>query len=305
MSRIPSYKNTMKYKILLFTILALAISSLCSCQKNQSEKQEYEPVKVRSDWFKLSYLGDRIYSIEEPKSSQGNVSYLVLGDDRALMFDTGCGENEVKGDYKIKYFLDKITTLPVTLIQSHFHFDHNQNIHEFEHIAFPDLPDLRDRVSEDGLFQFTQEDLFEGDYPSQITVDEWFPMDTNIDLGDQVIQLVHVPGHSNESVAILHKSSKVILLGDFLYNGALFLFHNDDLLLYQQTVDHLLSLLSEDYRLFGAHGDPEIDFEQLQKLDDFLSCIEEGTCKYTEQTVWGIPAHIYKYLDMNLLVFQQ
>ena len=47
------------------------------------------------------------------------------------MFDTGCGENEVKGDYKIKYIIEKITSLPLTLIQSHFHFDHNQNIHEF------------------------------------------------------------------------------------------------------------------------------------------------------------------------------
>ncbi len=290
---------------IIFACFVFSVSLVASCQKSQPGNQGYEPVKISSDWFEVNYLGSRIYSIEEPKSSQGNVSYLILGDDRALMFDTGCGENEVKGDYKIKYLLDKITTLPVTLIQSHFHFDHNQNINEFDHIAFPDLPDLRDRVSEEGLFHLTQEDLFEGDYPSQITVDEWFPMDTDIDLGDQVIQLVHVPGHSNESVAIRIPSSKMILLGDFLYNGALFLFHNDDLIVYQQTVNHLLSLLSDDYRLFGAHGDPEIEFGQLRKLDDFLSCIEEGTCQFTEQTVWGIPAHIYKYLDMNLLVFQQ
>jgi hydroxyacylglutathione hydrolase len=295
----------MKYNFFLITCLVFSISLVASCQKSQPGNQEYEPVEVRSDWFEVNYLGNRIYSIEEPKSSQGNVSYLILGDGRALMFDTGCGENEVKGDYKIKYILDKITTLPVTLIQSHFHFDHNQNIHEFDHIAFPDLPDLRDRVSPEGLFQYTKDDLFEGNYPSQITVDEWFPMDTDIDLGDQVIQLVHVPGHSMESVAIRIPSSKMILLGDFLYNGTLFLFHNDDLAVYQQTVDHLLSLLSEDYRLFGAHGDPEIEFGQLQKLDDFLSCIEVGTCQFTEQTVWGIPAHIYKYLDMNMLVFQQ
>lgn len=295
----------MRYNFFLFTILTLSISSFCSCQKNQSEKQDYEALKVRSDWFEVNYLGNRIYSIEEPRSSQGNVSYLILGNKRGLMFDTGCGENEVKGDYKIKYILDKITTLPVTLLQSHFHFDHNQNIHEFDHIAFPDLPDLKERVSEDGLFHFTRDDLFEGDYPSEISVDEWFPLETDIDLGDQVIQLVHVPGHSDESVAILDKTSKVILLGDFLYNGALFLFHNDDLMVYQQTVNHLLSLIDEDYRLFGAHGDPEIEFAQLQKLDDFLSCIDEGSCNYTQQTVWGIPAHIYKYLDMNLLVFQQ
>ena len=294
----------MKYNFLICAGLLVSLSLLGSCHEERSNQQEYEPVKIVSDWFKVSYLGDRIYCIEEPKSSQGNVSYLILGDKRALMFDTGCGENEVKGNFKIKYILDKITTLPVTLIQSHFHFDHNQNIHEFERIAFPDLPELRERVSPEGQFQFSQEDLFEGDYPSEIRVDEWFPMETDIDLGGRTIQLVHVPGHSDESVAIVDSSSKMILLGDFLYNGALFLFRNDDLALYQQTVDHLNSMLSPDYRLFGAHGKPEIEFGQLQKLDDFLSCIEEGTCPFTEQTVWRRPADIYTYKDMRLLVFQ-
>jgi len=183
MSSVQTLRIKMKNKVFLIASLVLSMTCLGSCQKSQPVSEEYEPVKVLSDWFEVSYLGDRIYSIEEPESSQGNVSYLILGDDRALMFDTGCGENEVKGDYKIKYILDKITTLPVTLLQSHFHFDHNQNIHEFDHIAFPDLPILHDRVGVDGLFQFTHEDLFEGDYPSEITVDEWFPMDTNIDLG--------------------------------------------------------------------------------------------------------------------------
>jgi hydroxyacylglutathione hydrolase len=221
------------------------------------------------------------------------------------MFDTGCGENQVKGEYKIKYLIDKITDLPVTLIQSHFHFDHNQNIHEFEWIGFPDLPDLRERVSEDGQFHYTQEDLFEGNYPSDVAVDEWFPLETDIDLGGRTIQLVHVPGHSNESVAILAASSRMIFLGDFLYNGALFLFHNDDLAVYEQTVAHLKSILTDEYSLYGAHGKPEVGFGQLQKLQDFLTSIKEGSCQFTEQTVWGIPAHIYKYQGMHLLVFQQ
>jgi glyoxylase-like metal-dependent hydrolase (beta-lactamase superfamily II) len=294
----------MNLKLHFFGILVLTMTLLLSCQEHHKDEQTYEPVKVHSEWFDVDYLGDRIYSIEEPKSSQGNVSYLILGDSRAIMFDTGCGENEEVQGSKIRHIIDQITTLPVTLIQSHFHFDHNQNIHEFELIGFPDLPALRDRVSEEGLFQFNQEDLFEGTYPSEISVDEWVPLETDIDLGGRVIQLVHVPGHSEESVAILDSSSKMLLLGDFLYNGTLFLFHKADLDVYQQTVDHLNSLLSPGYRLFGAHGKPEIDFGQLQKLDDFLSCIEDQSCQYTEQTVWGIPAHIYAFQDMHLLVFQ-
>lgn len=47
------------------------------------------------------------------------------------------------------------------------------------------------------------------------------------------------------------------------------------------------------------------DWFEVSYLGDRIYSIEEGTCHFTEQTVWGIPAHIYKYLDMNLLVFQQ
>lgn len=294
----------MRYRLPI--VLCLVLTALCqaSCNKDTADNQEYEPVKVHSEWFDVDYLGERIYSIGEPKSSQGNVSYLILGDTRALMFDTGCGENDEVQGTKIKYIIDQITDLPVTLLLSHFHFDHNQNIHEFDRIAFPDLPLLRDRVSVEGVFLFTQEDLFEGDYPSEIRVDEWFPMDRDIDLGGRVIQLVHVPGHSRESVAILDSSSKRLFLGDFLYNGALFLFHEADLAVYQQTIDGLNALLSPDYSLFGAHGDPEIEFGQLMKLDDFLTCIEDGNCEFTEQTVWGRSAHIYIYQDMQILVFQ-
>ena len=178
----------MKYRLPF--VVCLALSALCqtSCKKDNSDKQDYEPVTVHSEWFEVDYLGDRIYCIEEPKSSQGNVSYLILGDSRAIMFDTGCGENEEVQGSRIKHIIDQITSLPVTLIQSHFHFDHNQNIHEFERIGFPDLTALRDRVSEEGLFRFTLEDLFEGDYLSEITVDVWFPMETDIDLGGRVIQ---------------------------------------------------------------------------------------------------------------------
>ena len=100
-------------------------------------------------------------------------------------------------------------------------------------------------------------------------------------------------------------SAGKILLGDFLYNGALFLFRNEDLAVYQQTVDHLVSLLNSEYSLFGAHGDPEIEFGQLQKLDDFLSCIKEGSCSYTERSVWGRPGRIYSFQEMHLLVFQE
>jgi glyoxylase-like metal-dependent hydrolase (beta-lactamase superfamily II) len=188
---------------------------------------------------------------------------------------------------------------------SHFHFDHDQNIGEFDRIAFPDLPDLRERTSADGEFHITSAELFYGDYPAAVTVDEWLPLETDIDLGGTRIRLVHLPGHSDESVAIVNTESRYVLLGDFLYNGSLFLFSDSDLAVYKRSVDHLLTLITPDFRLFGAHGEPEVDFDRLRALRDFLRCIDDGTCRHAEKTVWGEPAHVYDAMDMRIVVFQE
>ena len=52
-------------------------------------------VEVISNAHIVSYLEPRT-QIEEPQSSQGNVCYLILGEERAVMFDTGAGENTIE-----------------------------------------------------------------------------------------------------------------------------------------------------------------------------------------------------------------
>lgn len=271
---------------------------------NNQQNQEYSIVSINSDWFDVNYLAPKTYIIEEPTSSQGNVSYLILGDNKAIMLDTGSGENEPLNGFKIKPIINQLTQLPTTLIQSHFHFDHNQNISEFNTVGFPDLPFLRQSVSSNDVYNFTAEDLFIGNYPSEVQVNEWLPVNTDIDLGNKIIQLVNIPGHTTESVAIIDKTNKMAFLGDYLYNGTLFLFDNNDLITYKETVDYLISILDDEYRLFGAHGNPEINYGKLETLSNFLICIENNNCQETSTTVWGYDVLVYEFEGMQILIFQ-
>ena len=286
------------------TIFSLSLILLISIACNNSGVKNYTPVEINSEWFKVTYLNPQTYIIEEPKSSQGNVSYLLFGDKKAIMFDTGCGENEAKDGLKIKPLLAKMTNLPTTLLLSHFHFDHNQNIAEFSNIAFPDLPFLRASVSDKDVYTFTDEDLFTGDYPAKVQVTEWLPMNTDIDLGNRKIQLVNIPGHTKESVAIIDKTNKLAFLGDYLYNGSLFLFDEKDIPVYKKTVNYLSDILTDDYRLFGAHGKPEIAYEELEKLNDFLICIENKICQSKATKMWGYDVIVFEYEKRRIVVFQ-
>jgi len=264
----------------------------------------FEVITITSDWFDVSYQANRTYIIEEPQSSQGNVSYLLIGDDRAIMFDTGSGENQPVSGTKIQHVVRQLTNQPVTLLLSHFHFDHDQNIDEFDSVAFPDLSELRLKISSDNIYSFTAADLFLGDYPSQVEVSEWLPLEQDIDLGNRTIQLLNVPGHTSESIAIIDKTNKLAFLGDFLYNGTLFLFDRNDIPIYDRSLHSLVDAIDSNYRLFGAHGKPEIKNTDLLKLDDFLHCIQNNICQGRATELWDFPVRAYEFEGMQILIFQ-
>ena len=48
-------------------------------------------VSVPSDWFEVYRVDPDVYAIYEPRQWQEVISYLVVGRERALLFDTGMG----------------------------------------------------------------------------------------------------------------------------------------------------------------------------------------------------------------------
>lgn len=262
----------------------------------------FQVVNLSHNWFDISYAAPQTYVISEGQSSQGNVSYLIIGDDKAVMFDTGTGENPPEGGFKIRHILEQLTPRPITLLLSHFHFDHNQNIAEFDHVAFPALADLQASVGADDIYHFTADDLVEGSTPGSVEVAEWLPLNTDIDLGNRTIEVIHLGGHSRESVAIIDHENKMAFMGDFIYNGPLYVFETD-LSIYAASVDSLLSMLTSDYVMYGAHGAPVVPYSDLQQLKDFLQCIDNGNCAGVPGTLFGVPVMNYSYQGMQLVVF--
>ena len=79
-----------------------------------------------TDWFAIQRLRRGVYLIAEPMHVN---SYLIVGSRRAVLFDTGLGIGRIRTQ------VDDITDLPITVINSHHHFDHVGGNAEFDDIA--------------------------------------------------------------------------------------------------------------------------------------------------------------------------
>src|SRR3974390_3127442 len=89
----------------LFRMLMMLIWAAGAATVHADESAARPPPPA--DWFHIVRLDDRPHQLSEPKYWQQNVSYLLLGTRRGLLFDTG------PGLYSIRSAVQKLTQLPL------------------------------------------------------------------------------------------------------------------------------------------------------------------------------------------------
>jgi len=250
--------------------------------------------RMVDDYFAVQYLGANTYAIGEPRYYQQNYAYLILGEKRAILFDSGSGTRDISGVVAF------ITHLPVTVIVSHLHFDHLGGVTPFDHVAMIDLPQTRADVS-GGWFTPTRYEylgLFDRRKPPSIRVSEWLKPGATIDLGGRTLTVLSTPGHTPTSVALFDPAKKWLFIGDFIYPTTLYAFlPGASLSAYQATAERLLRTLPPDTILWTAHccrvgegiAAPWLDMANLRDLDRALTGIRAWKAQPTGLYPWRYP----------------
>jgi len=274
----------------LFTLILVLFLSACQpetwCdQPLRPELTALKAVTTNSDWFEVYEVGKGVYAIAEPYNFQEVISYLIIGDERALLFDSGMGMASMSK------MVGELTSLPVTVLNSHTHYDHIGGNHEFDNVLAMDTEYTRNRakngmdhsivaheVTAEAFCQERNPDFDSETYHIKpFEISRFVKHTEEIDLGNRTVQVVAVPGHTIDAIALLDQANGYLWTGDTFYEAPIWLFdEGTDLQAYQESVKLLANLASGLQKVFPAHNSPVSDPEILLDLRDAFNSVMSG-----------------------------
>ena len=181
--------------------------------------------------------------------------YLIFGSDKAMLMDTGAGTTELASfvDGIVAKWLarKKRSEIKLMVMHSHGHRDHVARDSQFKGRAgiefIPaEIPDVQKAF---GI----------GKWPEDIG---------KIDLGGRVIDVIPIPGHHPVAVGLYDRRTAVLMTGDNVYPGRLYITDWDAFVLSTQRL---------------------VDFTQGRLVSHVLGChIEQTNTPYLEFTIGSI-----------------
>lgn len=237
-----------------------------------------------NNWFEVYEVEPQVFAIYEPFQWQEVISYLIVGTKSALLFDTGNGIGDIKA------VVDQLTNKPIQVLNSHSHFDHIGGNYQFDRVLSIATEftlartggmhneTLRLEVSPEALCKdlpdgVTQENHQTRPFSITATVKEG----DVIDIGGRQLEILHIPGHTDDSIALLDTAADFLWVGDSFYEGPIWLFFPEtDLAAYKNSVATLAALVPELKAVFPAHNTPKTNPVLLLELREDLDRVLEG-----------------------------
>jgi glyoxylase-like metal-dependent hydrolase (beta-lactamase superfamily II) len=275
--------------------LALALISVVFAVLQSTLVLAQSPGPAPAGYFHVYPLDRRTFVISEPKYWQGNVSYLLLGRSRALLFDTG------PGIYSIKAVVRSITKLPVLVVPSHLHFDHVGDVQEFDDVRLLDIPALRAQVK-DGYFEEPPEQYLLRT-TKRFRVNGWIADGQIIDLGGRKIRLISTPGHTPDSVSLIDASSHRLFTGDIV-NRIVTLCDvpGSDIHAMAASLRRLLEVAPPGSTAYEAHSEKPIQPVELRQLAAGIAKIAAGNATSKPMCLANIPMLRYDVGDFPIVL---
>lgn len=149
--------------------------------------------------------------------------YLIFGAEKALLLDTGAGKQPAIGR-TVESLLNKRAAArgkrpaELVVVHSHGHRDHTAGDTELaasSRVVPPAVDALKQAFG----------------------IERWPDAPGKIDLGSRVLDVIGIPGHDNVSICIYDRKTGILLTGDSVYPGRLYVANWED---YKRSIERLV-----------------------------------------------------------------
>ena len=266
------------------------MASFCA-KLPRPEYTQLERVEIADDWFEVYQVADGVTAIYEPHQWQEVISYLIEGDDSALLFDTGNGIGDIAA------VVAGLTEKPITVLNSHGHYDHVGGNYQFETILGMDTEFTRARqqghanesiaieVSPEALCRPLPEGVTEENHVGRpYQIDQFIEDGFEIDLGGRTLEVILIPGHTPDAIALIDREARLMWTGDSFYAGPIWLFASEtDLAAYAESLDRMIAEIPNVNALLPAHNTPWVEPGVLLRVHSGFEAMLDGNTERLDQ----------------------
>ncbi|MCC3860847.1 MBL fold metallo-hydrolase [Pseudemcibacter aquimaris] len=251
---------------------------------------KFERVELPEDqgWFEVYKITDRIYALYEMGQFEEVISYLILGSERALLFDTGIGVGDIRS------LVTALTDLPVSVLNSHTHYDHVGGNYLFNRIYGTGTDYTKNHENgrpNEEVREFVGPGWVWKDMPNEVTVDNYTskPFKVTdivndgfvIDLGDKTLEVFLVPGHTPDALVLLDRRDRLLFMGDTFYPASLYAHMGDaNFGDYVASAKRLSEMAQDVDILLPAHNEPWVPSEYLNAMYQGFLDIQKPGAEY-------------------------
>ena len=252
------------------------------------EYKSLERVATNDPWFEVYRVAPDTFAIYEPHQAEEVISYLILGKDKALLFDTGMGISD------IRKLVSGLTALPVIVLNSHTHNDHVGGNWQFETIYSMDTEFSRQNAK--GSTADAQDELAAGQICGELpkgfdaktyrtkpwTITKYVHDGDKIDLGNRTLEIISTPDHTPDAICLRDPANGLLFTGDTYYPAAIWLYRPEtDLDAYANSIARLAALAPQVKTVIGSHNIPVAPPSVLSQLVAAFADLRAGkaTCK--------------------------
>ena len=198
--------------------------------------------------------------------------FLFCGKEKAALIDSGMNTPDAKE------MAQRLTDLPLILINTHGDPDHisgNAAFGEF-YMSTAEENNYRDHGGKGTILPVKEGDV--------------------IDLGDRPLRIIDIPGHTPGSIAILDEKYRVLISGDSVEDGNVFMFGpKRDIDRYIESLHHLSKYDGQYDEIYAMHGSIPVKPELVGKLIEGANQVKNGEVTGTKVALFGNEVLLYKF----------